>query len=596
MVFPGDDTQLFCAETDEELGRKIQWLMFLRVATVTLVLGIAAIVQAGDESSYFELPLVYLYILIALTYFLSFPYALILGRTRNLRRFAMFQFVCDVFLITAILYVTGGIGSIFPFLYLLVIFGASILLARKGMLTITLLCCIGYGGIVIFELSGIIHPSYSQISNPPLFDPTYVYYRTFFHLAAFIFVSILSYSLAAKMRRAAEELWKKQRALEGLQALNINIVQSINSGLITVDQEMGITSFNKAAESITGYRPSEVLNRPISEVFPEIAFSLAAPGEPVIDRIFSRWEAIFEKRDGRDLHLGFSASQLRDRSGKRKGQVIIFQDLTRFKELEEDLKRADRLAAVGELAAGMAHEIRNPLASLCGSIEVLKSELSLDPENQRLMDIVLRESERLDDLVTNFLLFAKPGAPLCDVIDPSEVIRETVELLRKHSACSPSIVISEELECSFSVLANPQQIKQVLWNLFLNSVQAMPGEGRLTVALRRSAADDIRSIADDRSRFTEDDGFAVITVSDTGEGIDHRTIRKIFDPFYTTKVRGTGLGLAVAYRIVESHQGKLLVKSEKGKGSTFTILLPLASPIREGLEPALEEHAVCQRH
>ena len=462
MMFLGEESQDFYAETDEDLSRKIQWLMFLRVGTVTLVLGIAAIVQASVEVSYFELPLVYLYSLIALTYFLTFPYALILGRTRHMRRFAMVQFICDVLLINAILYVTGGIGSIFPFLYLLVIFGASILLSRRGMLTITLLCCFGYGGLVLLELSGLIHPTYSQISNPPLFDPAYVYYRTFFHIAAFVFVSILSYSLVAKMRRAAEELLKKQRALEGLQALNINIVQSINSGLITVDREMQITSFNKAAESITGYRDAEVLSRSISEVFPEIALYLGAPANRAIDRIFSRWEAIFEKRSGRDLHLGFSASHLRDRSGKREGQVIIFQDLTRFKELEEDLKRADRLAAVGELAAGMAHEIRNPLASLSGSIEVLKGELALDSENQRLMDIVLRESERLNDLVTNFLLFAKPGSPLCERIEPAEVIRETLELLRRHSAFVSSITISEELEDSVSLFANSQQMKQVL--------------------------------------------------------------------------------------------------------------------------------------
>ncbi len=592
MMFLGEESQDFYAETDEDLSRKIQWLMFLRVGTVTLVLGIAAIVQASVEVSYFELPLVYLYSLIALTYFLTFPYALILGRTRHMRRFAMVQFICDVLLINAILYVTGGIGSIFPFLYLLVIFGASILLSRRGMLTITLLCCFGYGGLVLLELSGLIHPTYSQISNPPLFDPAYVYYRTFFHIAAFVFVSILSYSLVAKMRRAAEELLKKQRALEGLQALNINIVQSINSGLITVDREMQITSFNKAAESITGYRDAEVLSRSISEVFPEIALYLGAPANRAIDRIFSRWEAIFEKRSGRDLHLGFSASHLRDRSGKREGQVIIFQDLTRFKELEEDLKRADRLAAVGELAAGMAHEIRNPLASLSGSIEVLKGELALDSENQRLMDIVLRESERLNDLVTNFLLFAKPGSPLCERIEPAEVIRETLELLRRHSACVSSITISEELEDSVSLFANSQQMKQVLWNLFLNSVQAMHGGGRLTVALRRSTEEDIRSLSGDRSDSREEDGFAIFTVSDTGEGIDPESIKKIFDPFYTTKVRGTGLGLAVAYRIVENHQGKLLVKSEKGRGSTFTILLPLARSAGEGHELALEEHAV----
>ena len=592
MIAPPDyGGQAFIPESDEELGRKIRWLMLLRVATVTLVLGIAAIVQSGGRESYFELPLVYLYILIAVTYFFSFPYALILARTRHLRRFATIQFVCDIFLITAILYVTGGIGSIFPFLYLLVIFGASILLTRNGMLAITLLCCVGYGGVVLLEFFDIIHPSYSQISTPPRLDPAYVFYRTFVHLAAFIFVSILSYRLVAKMHRTTEELLLKQRDLEGLQALNVNIVQSINSGLITVDREVRITSFNEAAESITGYRCAEVLGLPISEIFPEIAFFLAAPSERSIDRIFSRWEAIFERRNGKDPHLGFSASQLRDRFGKGKGQVIIFQDLTRFKELEEELKRADRLAAVGELAAGMAHEIRNPLASLCGSIEVLESELDLDPENQRLMDIVLRESERLDELVTNFLLFAKPGEPICEVFDPAELIQETIELLRNHSACTHSVIISEELAGSVHVNANAQQIKQVLWNLFLNSVQAMPGGGCLTVSLRRTSEEDLRGITRDRLGAAQEEGFAMITVSDTGGGIDPRSMGKIFDPFFTTKVRGTGLGLAVAYRIVDSHQGKLLVKSKKGEGSTFTILLPLSGPAEQGMKFVFEEKA-----
>jgi len=243
--------------------------------------------------------------------------------------------------------------------------------------------------------------------------------------------------------------------------------------------------------------------------------------------------------------------------------------------MEEHIKMVDRLAAVGRLAAGIAHEMRNPLASMSGSIQVLKSELQLDDGNERLMDIAIRETERLNALITDFLLFAKPGLEGKEVVDITKVINDTLGEFASSPEWNKDIEVYKNLSGDGKVEANPKQLKQVFWNLFINAVQAMPEGGKLKIEVR-SQKSEVRSLKYMSNSQKAEDNLLEIIITDTGCGIPKEKLDKIFDPFFTTKEKGTGMGLAIAYRIIESYKGKTVVKSRLGQGTTFTIYLPLA--------------------
>jgi two-component system sensor histidine kinase PilS (NtrC family) len=260
--------------------------------------------------------------------------------------------------------------------------------------------------------------------------------------------------------------------------------------------------------------------------------------------------------DGRERTLGYATAPL---AGGLGGQVILFQDLTDLRQMEEAVRRADRLAVVGGLAAGLAHEIRNPLASMCGSIEVLGASPGLDEEERQLMSVVRSEAERLEALVREFLSFAKPISPAFEALDGSRAVTETVELFRQEVAERGIEMVTRAEEPVF-VRADSGQLRQVLWNLLGNAADATPPGGRVEVRISRQA------------------GEGILEVADTGHGIADEDLERIFDPFFTTKERGTGLGLAIVHRIVEAHSGHLSVVSEVGKGTTFRVALPIAPP------------------
>ncbi len=286
--------------------------------------------------------------------------------------------------------------------------------------------------------------------------------------------------------------------------------------------------------------------------------------DPLSD--YQRYETQFINPEGKKIYLGFSISPLTGPDGSLIGHTLIFQDITRFKEMEEQMKRLDKMAAINQLAAGMAHEIRNPLTSLSGSIQMLKSELTLQSHQERLMDIILRESERLNALITDFLLFAQPPRTDRTVSNLKSILEETIELLLHSPSYHEGIRIRypHPLE-DIQVLVDPDQMKQVFWNLILNAVQAMGERGELTLVLEKGT---------DGLSYRKPKEWVTISISDSGRGIASHEKEKIFEPFYTTKDRGTGLGLSIVHKIIETHSGVIKVESEVGKGSTFTLLLP----------------------
>ena len=566
-------------ERNEELLGKIKWLMVLRLLFATFLLVATVVVQARAYPSFSNTSLASLYILTGVIYFLTLCYALLLDRIKKYILFAYVQLVFDVLFVTALIYVTGGIESIFSFMYILTIINAAIMLYRRGGLLIASASSIGYGSLLDLQYFGIIHPYYTRASELMTYTIGYYFYTLLMNIAAFYLVAFLSSYLAEELRRSSVKLKAKQYDLDQLELLNRNIVQSINTGLITLNNQLEISYINPAVEQISGFGYRDLEGIHIGDIFPKIApyLSISDRGGDNDDMPQPQKgiDVDFDRRDGTRLHLGFSQSILKDPGGDEIGLILILQDLTEFRQMQEQVRRMDRLAVAGELAAGIAHEIKNPLASLSGSIQMLRDEVDFGPMQQRLMDITMREAERLNALVNEFLLFSRPEKAVDRSVEVNEVIEDTLEMLKNSPELSRPIRIEKTLSKNLWVLIDSQRLQQVIWNLVLNAVQEMKNSGRLSVATairtKRGSGDAPRDYARDRQ-----EKLAEISISDTGPGILPENQGKVFDPFFTTKDQGTGLGLTIVHRIVENYDGKIFLDSDGRSGTTFTLHFPLA--------------------
>jgi len=555
----------------KELLSKIKWLMLLRLLFATFLLVATVVVQARAYPSFFNTSLLSLYILTGIIYFLTLCYALLLNRIKRRALFAYVQLVFDVLFVTALIYVTGGIESIFSFMYILTIINAAIMLYRRGGLLIASVSSICYGSLLDLQYFNILHPFYTRATELATYSIGYFFYTLLMNIAAFYVVALLSSYLAEELRRSSVKLKAKQYDLDQLELLHRNIVQSMSTGLITLNDRLKITYVNPAAELICGSGSGALEGSYIGNIFPKIVphLSLSVGGDGNIDSAHRqrRIDVDFERQDGTKLHLGFAHSVLRDPGGDEMGLILIFQDLTEFRQMQEQVRRMDRLAVAGELAAGIAHEIKNPLASLSGSIQMLRDEVEFGPMQQRLMDITMREAERLNALVNEFLLFSRPEKAVDQSVDVNEVIKNTLEMMKNSPELSRPIRIEKNLTDNLWVYIDAQRLQQVIWNLVLNAVQEMKNSGRLTIttAIRTN-----QSGADNKHELAE------ISIADTGPGILPENQGKVFDPFFTTKDQGTGLGLTIVHRIVEDYGGEIFLESDGRSGTTFTLHLPLA--------------------
>ncbi len=377
-------------------------------------------------------------------------------------------------------------------------------------------------------------------------------------MASFFTVGALSGRLATRLR-------EKEIGFLDLRVFHEDIVHSMPSGLITTNLDGQITSFNRSATEITGFHSEEVVGKTWWEHFcwqdiQNRFKDLSATGRP------QRFEGKMKSPSGETCLLGVTISALRNEQGTQTGIIGTFQDLTEIRNLEEAIHYKERLATIGEMAAGMAHEIRNPLASLSGSIQVLQNELHLSEENTRLMEIAINESNRLNTFVTQFLRFARPMPPQREWVNVQILLSETVQLLQNNPAYTHQInILLEEIPEPLLAFVDPDQMKQVFWNLGNNAHQAMEAGGTLTLSLRRA-----------QNAYHSDEDFLEICFRDTGIGIKKSDLSNIFKPFFTTKSMGSGLGLAIVQRIVEEHKGEILVESQAGE-TTFSIRLPFSS-------------------
>ena len=532
--------------------------MILRVVVATTLMISAFVIELTFRPA---LTLKPFYYLTGATYLLTLIYALAYLRFRNSAGFAYLQVLGDIGLITAIVYITGGLGSAFSFLYILSIFTASIILYRRGAWIAASASWIVYSLMVLI----LFHDLAPGLPPPPgivSFTDKQVTYALVAHLLGFLAVAYLSSALTEKLRVTGQELAERREDLAALQVLHRNIIDSIHSGIVTTDTDGVITFMNDAAERITGYSLAAQVGRPLGEFLGENEDFLSHIRENLDRRPRYRFERRCTNVRGETVFLGMAVQVLRDRRRAGRGYILIFQDLTEIRALEEELRLKDRMSVLGRMAAGMAHELRNPLASMSGSIRILRDELQLGADPQELMQVILDESRRLDQTISDFLQFARPGKFRPEESDLVQVMSDTLALLRNSEELRPDHRIETDFEPeSIPYVFDVNQMKQIFWNLAKNAVRAMPDGGRLMVRVTRCNAEG------PEIRFVDD-----------GVGMDPDDTQRFFQPFETAFPDGTGLGLAIVYRNVQEHRGRVMVESAPGKGTKFTICLP-RSPI-----------------
>jgi two-component system sensor histidine kinase PilS (NtrC family) len=534
------------------------WLMVLRVVVVTALLGSAVVAEVLARPREPGEPL---YLLIALTYLLTLLYALAWPFTAAHRReLAYVQVLGDLLIVTGIVHSTGGIESNFSFLYLISIISASITLFRRGGLAAATVASVLYGALVQALYLGAIRP-YPSAGQPTsvVLPAQVVAYTIFLNVFGFYTVAFLTSYLSESLRLAGRKLEEASDSLADLEVFNQTIIDSITSGLMTTDVEGRINFFNEAAASILVVASEQAIGQEVKALLGEKDDFLDWLKAKLAGRRFLRMEGAYLNRRGEELYLGLSVSHLLFDGEKKSGFLFIFQDLTEIKRLEREVRLKENLATMGEMAAGMAHEIRNPLASISGSVQVLAEAEELTEEQKRLMNIIVRESERLSGTLTEFLAYARPPRFEPDQIDLRRVLEETATLLGHSSEVLPEHKIALELpETPVLLFADPNQMKQITWNLARNALQAMPDGGRLEMALARNGS-----------------GGVVMTFRDQGIGISGGEVHKVFEPFSGSFKRGSGLGLAIVYRIVKDYNGMIQVDSVASKGTVISVHFPL---------------------
>jgi two-component system sensor histidine kinase PilS (NtrC family) len=521
------------------LRKKIQALIIFRVIFVTLLLGSNFLFRKYEGFSYIY---ALSYFIVSL-YVVTIIYALLLGRIKNLVAFAYVQLILDVSFEIILIYITGGIESWFSFTLLLTVISSSIVLNKKaGYITATCSSFL-YGALLNSQYYEIL-----PFKSGSMIEEKSYFYNIFVHIVSLYLTAYLSGYLSWRLEKTVKKLEEKDIDLKSLEFFNRAVVEGLPSGLFTTDMAGNVLIFNRAAEKITGIKKEEIIGKRIDSLLPYFEF-------PFFE---GRNEDIIEI-NGVQKIIGLGISILKGIDESQKGFIGIFQDLTEFKKLEIEMKQKEKMAAIGELSSNIAHEIKNPLASLKGSIEMIKEDTVSPNYKEKLMEIALSEMERLDRIITDFLTYSRPTQPEFKMFDLHELLDDTVELLKNIERNKGFISIKKDYYGKVEVNADPQKMRQVFWNLGVNAIEAMPEGGELVISTLNM------------------DGDVEITFADSGEGIRREDVEKIFYPFFTTKEHGTGLGLAIAYRIIEEHKGKINVNTRSGIGTTFEIILPKAN-------------------
>jgi two-component system sensor histidine kinase PilS (NtrC family) len=543
----------------------LEWLVKVRVIVITFLLGIVlAIGRLAGVGKTPEHPFISL---ILLWYTIALFHAVLLKMWRETRAQSLLQVLTDLVFATAVTYLTGGIDTWFNFLYPLIIIVASILLPRIWSYATALLSFILFGAIVELSYLGIIR-SYAASRV----DEKSLQIVIFINLLAYLLVAYLASSLSAKLRQADVELARKSGALENLQALHENIINCMSGGLITTDLEGRVTVLNASAERLLGIAGSGAVGKPVTQLFLDKL--------PNVGTSIERGEVRCLTPDGQEMTFAVNVTALAVPERGEIGYVYAFDDLTEVRRLEQEIRMRDRLAAIGRMAAGIAHEIRNPLASIAGSVQVLSAISELNEEQRSLVDIVVRESDRLNAIVSDFLVYARDKAYRMAPADLVPLLDDTLHLLESRAANASQVTFMHHFEVGEAwAVVDAERMRQVFWNLGDHALRRMNGSGGiLTVTLTRGS------------------GVWRISFSDTGPGFTSQQTEKLFEPFQAKAEGSTGLGLAIVYQILQGHGAGVSVYSLPGKGTEFVLDLRQAARPAPAVSPSDQPAAKAVSH
>jgi len=541
-----------------EHTRQLRIFIYARILVTFLFLVSAVALIIKEPEAINELPYVGVIHLMAFSFLFSFA-SYFLSKVKRFQFFVTYlQTIWDILFVTVLLLFTGGVTSPYSFLYLLSIMSSGALLGRKEAFYTASLCGILYGAINDLQLFGYLEGiGLSQVAAQQV-GPTRILYNIFMNLIGFFLTAIITGHLSVIARKSEEALEEKNINYKELQRINSTIISSIESGFLTVTKKGNIRVFNPYAEVLTGKKLADVYNAPLNTVFPGISQGIGDMSGAVSGEFY--WSV----PDGERRILGYSAFPFTDTNGELAGAVVNFKDLTDKRKMQEAVKRSEKLAALGELSARIAHEIRNPLASMSGSVQLLADQGSVTGSDRRLLSIILRETERLNNLITNFLTYARPASPNKEKISFHGLVEEIRMLLSADHRFNNINLINNVSE-DMTIMADGHQMRQVMVNLLHNSADAIKGSGEIVVKAQYESVSRENSVAEN----------AIITVIDNGQGITDDTAVHLFEPFWTTKSDGTGLGLAIIYRIIDEHGGHIRAESPPDGGCRMEIRLPV---------------------
>ncbi len=467
------------------------------------------------------------------------------------------QVALDALVALAVVWSTGGLFSSYTPLLLLPVLAASVLGGRDQGLRAATLLGLGVVAIAAAQYGWMAAPPapLQPVPRGPLPLTPLAGYAVVANVGGLVAMALLVGQLSESLSRTGADLARATTSLADLTTLSQRVIDSMAGGLIVVDAHGGVVLFNRTAETIMGVRAEHVLGQPLSDVLPLSCMAESAAGVPV------RLECTYTRVDGTVIELGATVAPLLAAGGQRAGQLVTFQDLTSINQKEAERQRQERLAAVGEMAAGIAHEIRNPLASMTGSIQLLRKELTLRDDQARLLDIVMRESQRLNDIIKNFLSYAGPQRVTRARVDVARLVRDVAALLQQQAdAAEPSLEIDVHAPERLLHDVDEAQLRQVVWNLASNGIKAMPQGGTLHLTVAGGVG--------------AQDGAVRLAVRDEGVGMAPADVERMFQPFQSGFRQGTGLGLAIVRRIVTDHGGRVSVQSTPGAGTEVTVVLP----------------------